>query len=80
MTDSAPHGGQERHVSEQRVGTCSLCGGSVYGIRGAWFSINPPPPDKCTSCGAVAQSDVIEMHPQSPRRDRSLHDRINGHD
>ena len=49
----------------QRIGTCSLCGGDVMGDRGAWHSVLPPPPDECTSCGAVArgQSDVIEMVP-----------------
>ena len=45
----------------QLVGTCSLCGGSVYGFRGAWLSVDPPPPDKCSGCGAVAASDVIKM-------------------
>ena len=54
-------------MSEQRVGTCSICGGSVIGFRGAWFSINPPPPDHCSGCGAMAQSDVIKMHP-APHR------------
>lgn len=44
-----------------RVGTCSLCGGDVVGFRGIWMSVCPPPPDKCTSCGAVAASDVIPM-------------------
>lgn len=46
---------------EQRVGSCSLCGGDVIGFRGAWFSIVPPPPDKCSGCGAVRSEDVIEM-------------------
>jgi len=45
----------------QRIGTCSLCGGDVMGYRGAWYSVLPPPPDECTSCGAVVASDVIEM-------------------
>jgi len=45
----------------QRVGSCSICGGDVMGIRGAWYSVNPPPPDKCSSCGAVAAGDIIEM-------------------
>lgn len=39
---------------QQRVGTCSLCGGDVVGYRGAWCSILPPPPDQCTLCGAIA--------------------------
>ena len=45
----------------QRVGTCSLCGGDVYGYRGAWYAFIPPPPDKCSQCGAVRAEDVIEM-------------------
>lgn len=48
----------------QRVGTCSICGGSVEGIRGAWMGVVPPPPDTCQQCGAVAQSDVIKMVPR----------------
>jgi hypothetical protein len=48
----------------QRVGTCSICGGSVMGVRGAWYSVIPPPPDTCSSCGAVAQSDIIKMTPR----------------
>ena len=48
----------------QRVGTCSLCGGDVIGFRGAWWSTVPPGPDKCSRCGAVRAEDVIEMrHP-----------------
>ncbi|KKM97243.1 hypothetical protein LCGC14_1170060 [marine sediment metagenome] len=50
----------------QRVGTCSICGGNVMGHRGGWWSINPPPPDECADCGAVAQLDIIKMHP-APR-------------
>lgn len=53
-------------MSEQRVGTCSICGGSVMGIRGAWWSVSPPPPDRCSNCGAVAQGDIIKMHPAPP--------------
>lgn len=51
-----------------RVGTCSICGGSVMGYRGAWGSVQPPPPDTCERCGAIAagQSDVIPMIPQYP--------------
>ena len=51
----------------QRVGTCSLCGGDVMGVRGAYWSTLPPPPDECASCGAMAASDVIPMHP-APHR------------
>ena len=45
----------------QRVGSCSLCGGDVMGYRGAWYGITPSPPDRCSGCGAVAASDVIQM-------------------
>lgn len=47
-----------------RVGTCSLCGGNVVGHRGARMSINPPPPDRCVSCGATSASDLIKMYPK----------------
>lgn len=46
---------------EQRVGTCSLCGGSVIGYRGIWMAVTPPPPDRCSGCGAVTAYDVIPM-------------------
>lgn len=53
----------------KRVGTCSICGGDVFGVRGAWMSTNPPPPDTCRQCGAVAASDIIPMVPRpGPRR------------
>lgn len=58
----------------QRVGTCSICGGSVEGQRGAWMSTNPPPPDRCTSCGAVRTDDVIEMQRPTPRPHGSRRD------
>jgi hypothetical protein len=45
----------------QRVGTCSLCGGDVVGYRGPWMGVTPPPPDKCKSCGATSAGDVIQM-------------------
>lgn len=48
-------------MSEQRIGVCSICGGEVVGYRGAWMATIPPPPDRCTSCGAVRAADVIEM-------------------
>ena len=56
----------------ERIGTCSLCGGDVVGFRGIWMSITPPPPDRCTRCGAVVkgQGDVIEMVPSSPATER----------
>jgi hypothetical protein len=48
----------------ERVGTCSLCGGDVMGHRGAYWSVVPPGPDECSSCGAVRGGDVIEMTPR----------------
>ena len=51
-------------MSEQRVGTCSICGGEVRGVRGSWMSVDPPPPDHCVACGAVARADVIQMVPR----------------
>ena len=48
---------------EERVGTCSACGGDVIGYRGAWWGISPPPGDQCARCGAVRADDVIEMRP-----------------
>ena len=50
----------------QRVGSCSICGGDVMGERGPWWSITPPPPDKCSNCGAVAATDVIQMTKPKP--------------
>ena len=47
----------------QRVGSCSICGGDVYGFRGTWLATIPPPPDRCSACGAIAASDVIQMVP-----------------
>jgi hypothetical protein len=55
----------------QRVGTCSLCGGDVMGFRGAYWSIIPPGPDECSSCGAVAGGDVIPMTPRPARHHRT---------
>lgn len=46
---------------EQRIGKCSLCGGDVVGYVGVWMSVSPPPPPRCTSCGAGLASDVIPM-------------------
>ena len=48
----------------ERVGTCSLCGGNVMGVRGAWWALGPPPPDTCQECGAVASTDIIKMIPR----------------
>lgn len=38
------------------------------GVRGAWWSVVPPPPDECAACGAIAQTDVIQMVPRPGRR------------
>lgn len=51
-------------MSEQRVGTCSQCGGDVMGYRGIWMSVQPPPPDRCSHCGATRVDDVIQMVPK----------------
>ena len=51
----------------QHVGTCSLCGGDVMGVRGAWWSVSPPPPDTCSGCGAMASTDIIQMYPRPAR-------------
>lgn len=54
-------------MSDQRVGSCSLCGGDVMGHRGTWMAVGPPPPDRCSSCGAVRGDDVIPMRrPRNP--------------
>lgn len=58
-------------MSMQRVGSCSICGGDVVGYRGIWMCINPPPPDKCSGCGAVAAGDVIKMSP-APQRTNAV--------
>lgn len=48
---------------ETRIGTCSLCGGDVFGHTGAWWGVVPPPPPKCRKCGAVSaqHDDTIPM-------------------
>jgi hypothetical protein len=46
---------------DQRVGTCSLCGGDVVGYRGVWMGTIPPGPDHCIHCGAKRADDVIVM-------------------
>ena len=53
---------------EQVVGTCSICGGDVVGVRGGWYSVNPPPPDKCSHCGAISAygKRIIPMVPAPP--------------
>lgn len=47
---------------EQRIGSCSLCGGDVMGWVGAWASVQPPPSPHCVGCGAKIRSDVIQMN------------------
>lgn len=54
---------------EQRVGTCSICGGDVMGHRGAWYAVGHPPADHCVSCGARRGDDVIPMTPHRPLRE-----------
>ena len=48
-------------MAYQRVGVCSLCGGTVRGFRGGWGSVDPPPPDQCQQCDAVAAEAVMTM-------------------
>lgn len=57
-------------MGQERIGTCSICGGDVIGTRGAYWSVVPPGPDTCGSCGAIAKgsNDVIEMEPRGHRR------------
>lgn len=51
-------------MSEQTIGRCSICGGDVVGHVGAWWATIPPPPAKCSQCGAVeARGPVIQMVP-----------------
>lgn len=46
------------------VGICSICGGEVVGHTGAWMAVVPPPPARCTKCGAVEQrGQVVRMRP-----------------
>jgi len=48
-------------VSQQTIGTCSLCGGPVVAPI-AWYSVTPPVAT-CSRCGAVAaqHGPVIPM-------------------
>jgi len=46
---------------EQRIGSCSLCGGDVLGFVGVWMATVPPPPPRCSGCGARPAADVIQM-------------------
>lgn len=49
-------------MSNQIVGTCSLCGGKVV-VPFAWWGIYPPVP-QCEDCGAVQKNQhgpTIEM-------------------
>lgn len=55
-------------TNPQRVGVCSICGGEVLGYRGAWSSVLPPPPDECSSCGAIREDEVIKMRPRESGR------------
>lgn len=48
-------------MSEQTIGTCSICGGAVT-LPLAWWSVTPPVAS-CSRCGAVAaqHGPVIPM-------------------
>ena len=61
---------------EQRVGICSLCGGDVRGYRGPWAGVGPPPPDRCSVCGAYAANEVIEMRRIGPPPNAGLVDNL----
>lgn len=37
---------------------CSICGGNVIELSGAWRSVLPPEPPKCFSCGVEVPSPV----------------------
>lgn len=51
------------------IGTCSLCGGDVVGHSGVWMATIPPPPARCSSCGATeARKPVIPMRHAPPPR------------
>lgn len=54
-------------MSEQTIGTCSLCGGAVRCPR-VYHSVIPPTP-KCAHCGARAaqHGPVIPMEPARPQ-------------
>jgi hypothetical protein len=56
-------------MPEQKIGTCSICGGEVIGWVGPFWSTVPPPPPRCASCGAVsaAHDPVIPMRPIHPK-------------
>ena len=56
-------------ISGTRVGTCSVCGGDVYGHRGPWFGVNLPPNDECKQCGAVGarRPGIVPMQPHPYR-------------
>ena len=57
-------------MSQQRVGTCSICGGDVMGVRGVWMSTEPPLTDTCARCGAVSCTDIILMVPRPHRPEK----------
>lgn len=53
-------------MPEQRIGSCSICGGDVVAWVGGWMGVIPPPATHCTSCNAKTRDDVVQMVP--PRR------------
>ena len=57
---------------DTRIGTCSLCGGDVYGYTGPWWGTVPPPPPTCRNCGSIPKwaDDTIDM---SPRKLPKIH-------
>lgn len=58
-------------MSEQPIGTCSNCGGTVMVYVGPWYGSNPPTPT-CSHCGASPRLPVIQMG--APYRVRNADD------
>jgi hypothetical protein len=54
----------------QVIGRCSNCGGQVVSWEGPWYSVSPPPPPTCQSCGWVAawSRPTIPMTPPDGHR------------
>ena len=48
-------------MAYQTIGKCSICGGNVKKHVGGWYSIDPPPPPQCDSCGAIKALPIIPM-------------------
>lgn len=56
-------------MADQVIGSCSICGGDVVGHVSSWHMVIPPPPARCTRCGAVeVRQPVIPMRPALPNQ------------